>query len=444
MRAAGSLASASKMDVAVGFSPTPMVSSEVGIKPRFCVAGCVKCAPVSLALRSNALSSSMRSECSSSPLSSTIGNSFISSSSSLATGIQRSWGGHHRRRSSSSSVAAAVVKSILVEERGASKERFSDTSLLETLRDFIPLLESKKRGIASELVAPDFTAVEDTDMTFLEGIPPLEEDRLWQRMREEARWDAVQEPLLASFLYSTILSQRSLERALAFHLGNKLASSTLLSTQLCSVINDTFMEDAGIRRAIREDIRAVKERDPAFISYSRCLLNYKGYLSCQAYRVAHHLWNQGRTSLALAIQSRVSEVFQVDIHPAAEIGSGIMLDHATGLVVGETARIGSNVSILHQVTLGGTGAVDGDRHPKIGDGVLIGAGAIILGNINIGNGAKIGAGSVVLSDVPPHTTAVGNPARLLGGKRDPTKLKEIPSETMDHTSFIKGWSDYVI
>jgi hypothetical protein len=152
MRAAGSLASASKMDVAVGFSPTPMVSSEVGIKPRFCVAGCVKCAPVSLALRSNALSSSMRSECSSSPLSSTIGNSFISSSSSLATGIQRSWGGHHRRRSSSSSVAAAVVKSILVEERGASKERFSDTSLLETLRDFIPLLESKKRGIASERV----------------------------------------------------------------------------------------------------------------------------------------------------------------------------------------------------------------------------------------------------------------------------------------------------
>jgi serine O-acetyltransferase len=204
------------------------------------------------------------------------------------------------------------------------------------------------------------------------------------------------------------------------------------------------MEDAGIRRAIREDIRAVKERDPAFISYSRCLLNYKGYLSCQAYRVAHHLWNQGRISLALAIQSRVSEVFQVDIHPAAEIGSGIMLDHATGLVVGETARIGSNVSILHQVTLGGTGAVDGDRHPKIGDGVLIGAGAIILGNIDIGNGAKIGAGSVVLSDVPPHTTAVGNPARLLGGKRDPTKLKEIPSETMDHTSFIKGWSDYVI
>jgi serine O-acetyltransferase len=443
MRAAGSLASASKMDVAVGFSPTAMVSSEMGIKPRFCVAGCVKCAPVSLALRSNALSSCMKSECSSSPLSTTIGNSFISSSSNLATGIQRSRGCHYRRRSGSS-VAAAVVKSILMEERGASKERFADSGLLEALRDFIPLLESKKRGIASELVAPDFTAVEDTDMTFVEGIAPLEEDRLWQRMREEARWDAVKEPLLASFLYSTILSQRSLERALAFHLGNKLASSTLLSTQLCSVINDTFMEDAGIRGAIREDIRAVKERDPAFISYSRCLLNYKGYLSCQAYRVAHHLWNQGRTSLALAIQSRVSEVFQVDIHPAAEIGSGIMLDHATGLVVGETARIGSNVSILHQVTLGGTGAVDGDRHPKIGDGVLIGAGAIILGNINIGNGAKIGAGSVVLSDVPPRTTAVGNPARLLGGKQDPTKLKEIPSETMDHTSFIKGWSDYVI
>ncbi|CAK9217231.1 unnamed protein product, partial [Sphagnum troendelagicum] len=267
---------------------------------------------------------------------------------------------------------------------------------------------------------------------------------LWQRMREEARWDAVKEPLLASYLYSTILSHRSLERALAFHLGNKLASSTLLSTQLCNLISDTFMEDEDIRRAIRADIQAVKERDPAFSSYSHCLLNFKGYLACQAYRVAHRLWKQGRTALALAVQSRISEVFHVDIHPAAHIGSGIMLDHATGLVVGETARIGNNVSILHQVTLGGTGAVDGDRHPKIGDGVLIGAGAIILGNIKIGDGAKIGAGSVVLIDVPPHTTAVGNPARLLGGKQAPTKLSEIPSETMDHTSFIKGWSDYVI
>jgi serine O-acetyltransferase len=340
-----------------------------------------------------------------------------------------------------------------MEEKGAGTHVFVDTRLLETLRDFVPLLESNNRGgtgtgTGTEMYVPDFTSVDDEiDMSSsLEIQLPatLEEDKLWHRMRQEARWDAVKEPLLASYLYSTILSHRSLERALAFHLGNKLASSTLLSTQLCNLINDTFMEDASIRSAMREDIKAVKERDPAFVSYSHCMLNFKGYLACQAYRVAHHLWNQGRTSLALAFQSRISEVFQVDIHPAAEIGSGIMLDHATGIVVGETARIGNNVSILHQVTLGGTGAVESDRHPKIGDGVLIGAGAIILGNIKIGDGAKIGAGSIVLHDVPPCTTAVGNPARLLGGKQSPTKLKEIPSETMDHTSFIKGWSDYII
>ncbi len=434
MKAAGSLASSSvpKGD-AVGFS-----SGEVGvIKPRFCATGCVKCAPVSLAMRSTGSSSCMRSECSSSPLSSTCGSSFFSGSCSLTV----------TKRTAPRGVVlnsgVKIVKSILMEERGASNERFADTRLLETLRDFIPFLESK-REMASELRAPDFTSVDDINMSSLAGVTALEEDKLWQRMREEARWDAVKEPLLASYLYSTILSHRSLERALAFHLGNKLASSTLLSTQLCNLISDTFMEDEDIRRAIRADIQAVKERDPAFSSYSHCLLNFKGYLACQAYRVAHRLWKQGRTALALAIQSRISEVFHVDIHPAAHIGSGIMLDHATGLVVGETARIGNNVSILHQVTLGGTGAVDGDRHPKIGDGVLIGAGAIILGNIKIGDGAKIGAGSVVLIDVPPRTTAVGNPARLLGGKQAPTKLNEIPSETMDHTSFIKGWSDYVI
>jgi serine O-acetyltransferase len=444
MRAATSLVSASKMD-AVSFSSPTQMSSEVGIKPRFCAAGCVKCAPVSFAMRSNGSSSSsgLRSECSSSS------SSLFSSSSRLATGTMKS--AKEGRTSSSSSSAAVVVKSLLMQEKGAGTHTFADTRLLETLRDFVPLLESNNRGgtgTGTEMYAPDFTSVDDEiDMSFsLEVQLPaaLEEDKLWQRMRQEARWDAVKEPLLASYLYSTILSHRSLESALAFHLGNKLSSSTLLSTQLCNLINDTFMEDASIRSAMREDIKAVKERDPAFVSYSHCMLNFKGYLACQAYRVAHHLWNQGRTSLALAFQSRISEVFQVDIHPAAEIGSGIMLDHATGIVVGETARIGNNVSILHQVTLGGTGAVESDRHPKIGDGVLIGAGAIILGNIKIGDGAKIGAGSIVLHDVPPCTTAVGNPARLLGGKQSPTKLKEIPSETMDHTSFIKGWSDYII
>ena len=133
-------------------------------------------------------------------------------------------------------------------------------------------------------------------------------------------------------------------------------------------------------------------------------------------------------------------MFAVDIHPAAAIGKGVLLDHATGVVIGETAVIGDNVSILHHVTLGGTGKAVGDRHPKIGDGVLIGAGATILGNVRIGAGAKIGAGSLVLIDVPPRTTAVGNLARLLGGK----KGDDMPGESMDHTSFIQQWSDYSI
>lgn len=164
-------------------------------------------------------------------------------------------------------------------------------------------------------------------------------------------------------------------------------------------------------------------------------------LFIQAQRVSHKLWNQSRRPLALALQSRISDVFAVDIHPAAQIGKGVLFDHATGVVVGETAVIGNNVSILHHVTLGGTGKLGGDRHPKIGDGVLIGAGATILGSVRIGEGAKIGAGSMVLIDVPPRTTAVGNPARLVGGKDKPRKHEECPGETMDHTF---EWSDYII
>jgi len=285
--------------------------------------------------------------------------------------------------------------------------------------------------------------LEDKERNKEENLLP-ERDELWLEMRKECRRDAETEPTLASYLYSTILAHRSLENALAFHLGNKLSNSTLLSSQLYNLIADVFMEDAYIRECIRADIKAFRERDAACVSYSHCLLNFKGFLACQAHRVAHRLWNQGRISLALAIQSRVSDVFAVDIHPAARIGKGVFFDHATGVVVGETATIGNNVSILHHVTLGGTGKYGGDRHPKIGDGVLIGAGATILGNIRIGEGAKIGAGSVVLIEVPSYTTAVGNPARLVGGKQSPSMLKEIPSKTMDHTSFISEWSDYVI
>ncbi|KAG5569621.1 hypothetical protein R3W88_032589 [Solanum pinnatisectum] len=267
---------------------------------------------------------------------------------------------------------------------------------------------------------------------------------LWTQIKAEARRDAEAEPALASYLYSTILSHSSLERSLSFHLGNKLCSSTLLSTLLYDLFLNNFSTDPDLRAAASADLLAARYRDPACVSFSHCLLNYKGFLACQAHRVAHKLWTQSRRPLALALQSRISDVFAVDIHPAAKIGKGILFDHATGVVVGETAVIGNNVSILHHVTLGGTGKFGGDRHPKIGDGVLIGAGATILGNINIGEGAKIGAGSVVLIDVPPRTTAVGNPARLVGGKEQPTKHEECPGESMDHTSFISGWSDYII
>ncbi|QCE02615.1 serine acetyltransferase 5 [Vigna unguiculata] len=271
-----------------------------------------------------------------------------------------------------------------------------------------------------------------------------DEGWVWAQIKAEARRDAESEPALASYLYSTILSHSSLERSLSFHLGNKLCSSTLLSTLLYDLFLNAFSSDPSLRSAAVADLRAARERDPACVSYSHCLLNYKGFLACQAHRVAHLLWRQSRRPLALALHSRIADVFAVDIHPAARIGKGILFDHATGVVVGETAVIGNNVSILHHVTLGGTGKVGGDRHPKIGDGVLIGAGATILGNIKIGEGAKVGAGSVVLIDVPARTTAVGNPARLVGGKETPSKHEDVPGESMDHTSFISEWSDYII
>lgn len=274
--------------------------------------------------------------------------------------------------------------------------------------------------------------------------PDEEASWVWTQIKAETRRDAESEPALASYLYSTILSHSSLERSLSFHLGNKLCSSTLLSTLLYDLFLNTFAGDADIRSAAVEDLRAARFRDPACVSFAHCLLNYKGFLACQAHRVAHKLWTQSRRPLALALQSRISDVFAVDIHPAAKIGKGVLFDHATGVVVGETAVIGNNVSILHHVTLGGTGKAGGDRHPKIGDGVLIGAGATILGNVKIGAGAKIGAGSVVLIDVPPRTTAVGNPARLVGGKEQPSKLEECPGLSMDHTSFMSEWSDYII
>lgn len=237
---------------------------------------------------------------------------------------------------------------------------------------------------------------------------------LWQMIREEARQSSGREPVLASYYYSSILNHRSVGDALAFNLALRLDSPTFPATLIREVCYDALRAQPDLVGAIEADIEAYYERDPACDQYVLPLLYFKGYQAIQAQRIAHWLWHQHRRALALYIQNRIACEFDVDIHPAARIGTGLMIDHATGLVVGETAVIGNNVSMLHGVSLGGSGCSGGDRHPKIGDGVLVSAGAKLLGNIVIGEGAKIAAGSVVLEDVPPHTTVAGVPAKIVG------------------------------
>ena len=239
-------------------------------------------------------------------------------------------------------------------------------------------------------------------------------DPMWQRIREEAAKQSSEEPILASFLHATILNHTRLELALSFHLASQLATPDVSSLLLRKVIMEAFESDASIQTAVRADLQAVEDRDSACHELYIPFLYFKGFHALQTYRIAHWLWTTGRESLALFFQNRMSTTFSVDIHPAATLGQGILLDHATGLVIGETAVVGKNVSILQSVTLGGTGKDEGNRHPKIGDGVLISAGAKILGNICVGEGAKVGAGSVVLEDVPAHTTVAGVPAKIVG------------------------------
>ena len=243
---------------------------------------------------------------------------------------------------------------------------------------------------------------------------PVNEDRIWNMIRSTSAEHAQQEPVLASFLHATILNHDSLEDALSFHLANKLDSPTASALLIREIIEEAITESDLISTAVRADIVATYERDSACDCLSTPFLFYKGFHALQAYRVAHWLWTHKRYSLALFLQNHIATAFSIDIHPAASIGKGIMLDHGTGIVIGETAVIEDNVSIMQSVTLGGTGKESGDRHPKIRQGVLIGVGSKILGNIEVGEGAHISSGSVVLNDVPAHKVVAGVPAKVMG------------------------------
>ncbi len=246
------------------------------------------------------------------------------------------------------------------------------------------------------------------------------EDGLWQQICAEAREAAAQEPALASYFHTAVLSHNSLDSALVHNLASRLGGPVISALVIRRVFAEAMVADSGIGRNMRRDILAHYERDPACDRMLMPLLYFKGFHALQVHRVAHWLWCNQRHALALYWQNLGSEIFSVDIHPGARMGGGIMLDHATGIVIGETAVVEDDVSILHSVSLGGTGNQSGDRHPKVGRGVLIAAGAKILGNIEIGAGAKIGAGSLVLTSVEPHSTVVGVPAKAVGAPVDPS------------------------
>ena len=239
-------------------------------------------------------------------------------------------------------------------------------------------------------------------------------DPVWARVRREAEEVARREPELATFIYSTILHHDSLGAAVVYRLAERLNHGAVSSGLIRQAYLEALKDDASIGESFRADIMAVCDRDPATRRVIEPVLYYKGFHAIETHRLAHWLWSKGRRDFALYLQSRASAAFQVDIHPAAKVGRGIFLDHATGLVVGETAVIEDDVSLLHDVTLGGTGKEAGDRHPKIRYGVMIGAGAKILGNIEVGHCARIAAGSVVTKPVPNNVTVAGVPAKVIG------------------------------
>jgi serine O-acetyltransferase len=272
----------------------------------------------------------------------------------------------------------------------------------------------------------------------LEVVDALATPPVWAALRNEAERAAGEEPALGSLLNSVILTHKTLAGALSYQIARKLGDQELRAMTVREIVEQAYDADPSLVTAAEADLMAVFERDPACKGYVQPFLFFKGFLAVQSHRVGHWLAETGRETLAYYLQSRVSELFQVDINPRARLGQGLFLDHGTGIVIGETAVVGDDVSMLHGVTLGGTGAQRGDRHPKVGKGVLLGAGAKVLGNIEIGDYAKIASGSVVLRPVPSGCTAAGVPARLVN-----CPTCDEPARTMDHT-LAEAVYDYVI
>ena len=238
-------------------------------------------------------------------------------------------------------------------------------------------------------------------------------DPLWNSIQAEALAEADHEPLLRPLLQQAVLDRDSVGDGLAMVLGQRLSNEAVDAPNLYEEFRSVIAGNAAITESARSDLLATRAKDLAVTNLLHPFLNFKGLLALQAYRIAHALWMCDRRTLAYYLQNRANEVFSVDIHPAAKIGAGVFIDHGTGVVIGETAVVGNDVTILHGVTLGGTGKESGDRHPKIGNDVLIGAGAQLLGSIHIGEGSRIGASSVVLKNVEAYSTVAGVPARVV-------------------------------
>ncbi len=264
-----------------------------------------------------------------------------------------------------------------------------------------------------------------------------QQDNVWNAIKREAKEQTEREPMLASFFHATIIKHDTLAAALSYILANKLATPSMPAMAVREVVEEAYAGNKEIVLSAACDICATVERDPAIELYSTPLLYLKGFHALQGFRVANWLWSQGRRELAVYLQNQISVACQVDVHPAAKIGRGIMFDHATGIVIGETAVVEDDVSILQDVTLGGTGKESGDRHPKIRTGVMIGAGAKVLGNIEVGEGAKIAACSVVLIPVPAHTTAAGVPAKIIGKPATDKPSLEM-DQNISNSGFMEG------